>query len=167
MTTVAERGPASQVHELKCWPPHFAEVASGRKLVDLRKDKGFRVGDVIIQREWDPAVFSSTHGKDDPYTGKVCICTVTNVLRGGQFGLQEGYVALSLGPADMLSGLSLESSEQWAVFYGGEDFDSCAGWTELSERAECEELLQFLCQDAGFGRRLVFYGPWEVVNDGG
>jgi hypothetical protein len=165
---LTERGPARRVHQLKCWPPHFEEVAAGRKLADIRPDdRGFRVGDVIIQREWDPTVADTTDGERGQYTGRVCVCTITHIMRGGPFGLREGFVILSLGPADVLSGLPLESSEQWAVFYGGEDFDSCAGWTELTERAECEELLQFLCQDAGFGRRLVLYGPWEVVNDGG
>ena len=118
MTTVRERRPACRVHELKCWPPHFEEIASGRKVVDLRpvKDRDFRVGDVLIQREWDPAVWSATQGQGDPYTGKVCVCTVTHVLTGGQFGLQDGYAALSLGPVDVPSVLPLESSEQWAVF---------------------------------------------------
>lgn len=169
VTTVTERGPASQVHTLKCWPPHFEEVAAGRKLADIRPDdRGFRVGDVIIQREYDPAVAVTTDGERGRYTGRVCICTITHIMRGGSLGLREGFVILSLGPADAFSGqMSADVGEQWAIFYGGEDFDSCAGWTEVSERAEAEELLQFLCQDAGFGRRSVFYGPWEVVNDGG
>jgi hypothetical protein len=92
---------------------------------------------------------------------------ITHIMRGGPFGLQEGFVILSLGPADLPSGKTSDVGEQWAVFYGGEDFTDCAGWTEFPERVHCEELLQFLCQDAGFGRRSVFYGPWEVVNDGG
>lgn len=34
------------------------------------------------------------------FTGQVCQRTVTHVLPGGQFGIAEGYVALSLRSSD-------------------------------------------------------------------
>lgn len=76
-------------HMLKTWPPHYADVAHRRKRVEIRRDdRGYAVGDVLWLREWDPAT--------ERYTGPSCEVTVTHVLRGGAFGLADGFVALSL-----------------------------------------------------------------------
>lgn len=86
-----------QVHELECWPPHWEDVDSERKRVEIRRnDRGYQVGDVLVLREWNPEMLISEIGLDGPYTGRVCHRTVTHVLHGGEFGLAGGYVALSL-----------------------------------------------------------------------
>lgn len=162
---MTERGLASRVHELRCWPPHFEEVASGRKLVDIRPaDRGFRVGDVLIQREWKPQDPHPQTGGD--YTGKVCICTVTHVLAGGQFGLQDGYVALSLGPADVLSGMTSDLvHEHWYVFWGGPDPGHCTGTMERDDEEDCREFIRLIgcASDCGIARQLRYVGPMEMV----
>jgi hypothetical protein len=171
MTIVRERGPASKVHEIRCWPPHFEEIASGRKLVDIRPaDREYRVGDVLIQREFDPA-----RRLTDPdtqvtvlgdYTGKVCICTVTHVLTGGQFGLQNGYVALSLGPVDALSGLTFTHvHEHWFIFWGGPDPNHCAGTMERDDEEDCWEFIAIIggASECGVARQLRCVLPMEVV----
>lgn len=94
----SERGPERQVHEHKCWPPHWAAVNSGQKRVEIRRDdRGHRAGDILILREWIPFVVGPEPAEDQgDYTGRVCHRQITHVLHGGQFGLAEGYVALSL-----------------------------------------------------------------------
>jgi hypothetical protein len=77
-------------HDLKCWPPYWADIARAAKRVEIRKDdRGYRVGDRLTLREWDPS--------SGAYTGRTCERWVMHVLPGGQFGLADGYVALSLG----------------------------------------------------------------------
>jgi hypothetical protein len=76
-----------RVHDLKTWPDLYAEVESGRKTVDVRKDdRGFDVGHTLVLREYDPSTES--------YTGRWTLRLVTHVLRG--WGVQEGYVAMSI-----------------------------------------------------------------------
>lgn len=85
-----ERSPGIR-RELKIWPEHFAAVTNPdilrRKTVEVRKDdRGYRVGDVLILREWDPG--------SDSYTGRQVEVLVTHILRG--WGLREDWAALSI-----------------------------------------------------------------------
>ena len=43
------------VHYLKCWPQFFDPILEGKKNHDLRRsdDRDFRVGDLIVLREFD------------------------------------------------------------------------------------------------------------------
>lgn len=46
---------APRNHSLKIWPQFFSEVASGRKLFELRRnDRDFQKGDRVTLREWEP-----------------------------------------------------------------------------------------------------------------
>jgi hypothetical protein len=86
-----------RTHELKCWPPHWFDVASDVKRVEIRKDdRNYQVGDVLVLREWDPDMKIREISPEGPYTGRSCRKRITHILRGGQFGLINGYVALSL-----------------------------------------------------------------------
>lgn len=80
-----------KTHALKTWPKYFNASVAGVKPFEVRKDDrgGFEVGDLIQQEEWDPET-----GK---YTGAIAVFRVTYVLRGGQFGIEPGYVVLGLG----------------------------------------------------------------------
>jgi hypothetical protein len=50
-------------HELKTWPKYFAAVRSGQKRFEIRRnDREFKVGDILVLREFDP--------EDDAYTGQ-------------------------------------------------------------------------------------------------
>ncbi len=61
-----------------------------------------------------------------------------------------------------------ETATEWAVFWGGPDPDSCAGYAVAigyagdAGRAAAEEEAQWRIQ-AGIARRTVSYGPWEVM----
>lgn len=82
----------ARVHELKCEPPFWWLVSTGRKNFEVRRDdRDFKVGDRLVLREWN--------GED--YTGRTCERTVAYVLRGVpamRFGLHSGYAILGLTP---------------------------------------------------------------------
>ena len=76
-------------HELKTWPEHFQNVWDGVKTFELRKnDRDYKVGDKLFLREFDPTI--------NEYTGNMVYRDVTHILEGGQFGLQEGYIIMSI-----------------------------------------------------------------------
>lgn len=78
-------------HELKCWPQYFQRVMAGTKRFEVRKnDRDFQVGDVLILREWDP--------KTATQTGNGYDARVTYIFHGGQFGIDPGYVVMSIEP---------------------------------------------------------------------
>ena len=78
------------VHCLKTWPEHWEAVYRGWKTFEVRKDDrgGFEVGDVLVLHEYQPA--------SRRYTGRTCSRRVTHVLSGGQFGIEDDYVVMSL-----------------------------------------------------------------------
>jgi hypothetical protein len=76
-------------HELKTWPKFFAEVFIRTKKFEVRlNDRDFKVGDTLILKEWDPIAKA--------YTGEELVRRVTFILEGGQFGVEEGYVVMSI-----------------------------------------------------------------------
>lgn len=77
------------LHELKIWPKYYVRVFMNEKNFELRKDdRNFDTSDTLYLREFDP-------DKND-YTGRSCHRGVTYILRGGSFGLEAGYVIMSL-----------------------------------------------------------------------
>lgn len=80
-------------HTLKIWPEFFEPVVNGWKTFDLRNnDRGFRVGDKLLLREWQPGSAS--------YTGREVTKMVGYILRPDMHaptaGLRSGYVILGL-----------------------------------------------------------------------
>jgi hypothetical protein len=107
-------------HELKCWPEPFAAVEAGLKPYEVcRADRPYAVGDVLVLREWDidrAVRYQEQHGEagaasmedwarvraeatEIAYTGRACRRRITHILQGGQFGIEAGYVVLSLEEA--------------------------------------------------------------------
>ena len=75
------------IHRLKTIPPFFEHVYSGQKTFELRKnDRAFNVGDWLELREYDP--------ETEKYTCRSIYKKIGYILKGGQFGIQEGYVIL-------------------------------------------------------------------------
>lgn len=55
MTDDAPTVEAAREHLLKTWPEFFEALVSGAKQFEIRKDdRGYRVGDVLRLREWNP-----------------------------------------------------------------------------------------------------------------
>jgi len=76
-------------HDLKTWPDVFAHVWSNHKQFEARKDdRGFRLGDTLVLREFDPAAGT--------YSGLVVRAVVSYILRGGSFGIEPGHVVMSI-----------------------------------------------------------------------
>ncbi len=85
------------VHDLKCWPEFFQALLDGVKCSELRyNDRGYKVGDTLLLREWEPATES--------YTGRQCRRKITHVVHGAGHvgciaplkGLGINYVVLSI-----------------------------------------------------------------------
>ncbi len=76
-------------HELKTWPDYFYRVFAGRKRFEVRKnDRDFQIGDTLILKEYDP--------ETKTYTGRELYKEITYILKGGQFGIEEGYCVMSI-----------------------------------------------------------------------
>jgi len=78
-----------KIHELKTWCEYFEEVFMSHKTFEIRKNnRDFKSGDLLILKEYDNIT--------NQYTGRELARRVTYVLHGGSFGLEEGYVILSI-----------------------------------------------------------------------
>lgn len=79
----------TKVHKLKTWSKPFFAVTRGLKKFEVRKnDRDFKVGDVLVLKEYNPMA--------KEYTGETYSCTVIYILKGGQFGIEEGYVIMTI-----------------------------------------------------------------------
>lgn len=85
---VDEKG--TRTHDLKVWPAHFKELSEGKRAYDVRKDdRGYRVGDLLRLREWDPS--------RKTYTGQGIVLRVTWLNRLASIDSRfTGYVGLQL-----------------------------------------------------------------------
>jgi len=85
----------SNLHELKCWPELFDPVINGEKRFDVRRnDRGFLVGDALLLREWDP--------ETSKYTDRAAIVWVPYIVEGGQFGIADDHVVMSIELASVI-----------------------------------------------------------------
>lgn len=79
----------NHTHKLKTWPIYYKMIISGLKKFELRKnDRNFQVGDKLILQEYHPGLKS--------YTGNEIHVKVDYILHGPQFGLMEGFCAMSI-----------------------------------------------------------------------
>lgn len=76
-------------HELKILPEHFAAVKSGDKTFEVRKnDRNYQTGDLLILSEYDDI--------NDGYTGNAICVRVSHILKGGEHGIYDKYVVMSI-----------------------------------------------------------------------
>ncbi|MNS79687.1 hypothetical protein D3C72_1133480 [compost metagenome] len=91
MRELAQERARAKVHRLKTWPAYFEAVVDGRKPFELRRDdRDFQVGDVLHLYEFDPEA--------NRHTGRKHRAAVGYLIRGPQFGIEAGWVALGLAP---------------------------------------------------------------------
>lgn len=75
-------------HELKTWPEYFRHIWDGTKTFEVRKlDRDFQVGDSMRLLEWDPS--------SKEYTGRSVDTMITYILRGGNFGIADGFCIIA------------------------------------------------------------------------
>lgn len=80
----------AETHYLKTWPQFFRAVARGDKRFEVRKDdRAYQAGDVLVLQEYDP--------ERREYVGPRVRVPVTFVLCGREFGVEPGFVVMSLG----------------------------------------------------------------------
>lgn len=76
-------------HDLKVWPEFFDALERNEKQFEVRwDDRGYKVGDTLLLREWSPQV--------EGYSGREIRRNVYYVMQGGKFGIAPGYVVLSI-----------------------------------------------------------------------
>jgi len=76
-------------HKLKTWIPYYRDIINDIKTFEIRKnDRDFKVGDILILEEWDDI--------KETYTGHFIYMRVGYILKGGQFGIEDGYVVMTL-----------------------------------------------------------------------
>lgn len=76
-------------HELKTWKKYFAAIFQHQKDFEVRKDdRNYQVGDELLLKEWDE--------DKNEYTGREILVYVSYILYGGQFGIEIGYVVMSI-----------------------------------------------------------------------
>lgn len=76
-------------HQIKCWPDYFTPTQNGDKPFEVREDdRNYRVGDLLIIREWNP--------ETEEFTDRVAIRKITYKLQGGQLGIKDSYCVLGI-----------------------------------------------------------------------
>ncbi len=107
----------SKEHELKIRPEYFKAAKAGDKTCEVRKnDRGFKVGDTLRLREYQPCKFCDGSGTrwvamdiladcecgkpHGSYTGDLIRVKVTHVLDESVAGVGHGYVVLSFRRLD-------------------------------------------------------------------
>ncbi len=85
-------------HELKTDPDVFQAVWDGLKTFEIRyNDRDYERGDTILLRETKHTGVEMKTAAPLEYTGRTTNHRVTYVLHGPVYGLQAGWVILSLG----------------------------------------------------------------------
>lgn len=143
-------------HELKTDPVAFDAVANGAKTHEIRyNDRDYAVGDVLIlRRTRDSGWAMKNTGAPLVYTGEELRRCVTHVLEGC-YGLQEGWVILSLAPADGVPACEpsrpdiLERLSYHRLERDDLTLDECLsflskGWKETHGRTERQMVMQIL-----------------------
>lgn len=74
-------------HELKIYKKYLDAILNGEKMFEIRKDdRGFRVGDTLLLKEWD----------NIKYSGRELKVVITYILHDNFIGISPGYVALGI-----------------------------------------------------------------------
>ena len=72
-------------HELKIFPEYLVAIAEGRKQFEIRRnDRDYKIGDVLILNEWQPA---------SGYTGLSVPVIVTYIT---DFEQRDGFVVMGI-----------------------------------------------------------------------
>lgn len=92
-----------KVHELKIEPQYFEAVVSSKKTFEIRKDdRGFKVGDLLVLKEYTSDRHTNQFGEERSenyhYTGREVKALISYIFRGGApgMGLKKGYSILSI-----------------------------------------------------------------------
>lgn len=88
-----------QVHSIKTTLAHYNVVSDGSKTFEVRNDdRAYQKGDIIALRV--PSEMITMPGNAPPSPYPVIYYKIGFVLRGGQHGLNLGFVAFSIMPLE-------------------------------------------------------------------
>ena len=84
-------------HKLKTWPVFFADVESGVKTFEIRKnDRNFQVGDILILEEYDPWELTE-ECQVGKYTGHKLRVIVNYTIRLNRIpGISDGFIGMGI-----------------------------------------------------------------------
>jgi hypothetical protein len=89
-------------HELRTWPGPFASLLDGTKRHEVRrKDRDFRILDILRLREWDPghknlADPTAPTSDEEKYTGRELWAQVTYITEPGTWGIPPEVCVMSV-----------------------------------------------------------------------
>lgn len=98
-----------KIHELKTDPDPFRKVWEGDKKFELRfNDRGFDAGDLLVLKETNISYAMQERAKREndklmpemQFTGRSIVCRTNCVFFGPHYGIQEGWVCMSLEVLD-------------------------------------------------------------------
>jgi hypothetical protein len=111
--------PNRREHELKVWPEFWDALASGEKTFELRKDdRGFRAGDVLYLREWNP--------RSETYSGREMRRLVSYII-SGQWGLEKDVVCMALAAPSAGNALPADNSMLCGLCEADRSKEPCRG----------------------------------------
>ncbi len=85
--------------QLKVDPLTFHEIDVGRKTFEVRKDdRGFQCGDILVLQETKFSMLEMAAGAPLAFTGRTAKRRVIGILRGPVWGLEDGWVIMSVSP---------------------------------------------------------------------
>ena len=104
-------------HELKIDPGTLDPIIRGEKTFDVRRDdRDFAVGDDLTLRETvSSRLDMRVGGWPLEYTGREWKGRITHVLRGPNYGVQEGYSVLSIAPEEARGNLLRKVAENFSI----------------------------------------------------
>ena len=89
----------NKTHELKTDPQVYDAVAFGGKSFELRlNDRNFKVGDTLLLRRTEYSGIEMNAGMPLEFSGKESVWEVTHILHGPIYGLNSGWVIMSIVP---------------------------------------------------------------------
>ncbi|MBC7509794.1 MAG: DUF3850 domain-containing protein [Ferruginibacter sp.] len=85
------------IHELKTDPSPFDALIQGKKNFEIRyNDRDFKVGDELLLKEFLQQGHGDIRFHGAVYTGRILHRKIDYILTGGMYGIEEGFVILSL-----------------------------------------------------------------------
>ncbi len=92
---ITQRPP--MVHVLKCDREHFIQVYRDNKKAEVRRaDRDYQLNDILYLIE----VFRGPADNELIYTGRTLWRRITHILRGGQYGIGEDTLVISMEVLD-------------------------------------------------------------------
>lgn len=109
-------------HELKILPEYFEAVRTGIKTFEVRKkDRDFKVGDVLMLKEFNlQEKYETIEGAETYFSGRKVLRQITYIFKDEleSMGLNKDYVILGIKPIDEDVELEWKSDMiEWGEIY--------------------------------------------------